>query len=141
MRIELTQQHINDGIRRSCRQCAVALALSEGLGKPVKVTGRFIHESNFGWDSVSGGEDRIGRTGRKLRFFINDFDTEPKAVKPLTIEWKDNVAEIVGEYEPLRAYFVHHGAESYHVKGKCGCIECEFDKGAFTEVERAKMLP
>lgn len=84
---------------------------------------------------------RFGRIGRKLRFFINDFDTEPKAVKPLTIEWKDGVAEAVGEYEPLRSYLIHHTAPHPQIQGKCGCIVCDFGKDAFTEAERAQMLP
>ena len=141
MRIELTQQHIIDGLRRSCRQCAVALAMNDALGKAVKVTGQFVHAKKYHWDGISLGEERIAKVGKRLRFFINDFDTDPKAVKPITLELSDGIVEIVGDYEPMQAYQIHHVSESYHVQGKCGCIECEFGKGVFTDAERAKMLP
>ena len=140
MRIELTQKHISDGIRRSCRYCAVALAMSDALGKAVKVTSQFVHAKKYHWDDISLGEERIAKVGKKLRFFINDFDTEPKAVKPLTLELKDGVMEIEGDYEPIEPYQIHH-IEHAQIKGKCGCIECEFGKNSFTEAQRAKMLP
>lgn len=139
MRIELTQHHIKHGLRRSCRQCAVALALGDGLGKPMKVTGQFAYESNNSWDCVTGGE-RIAKIGRKLRFFINDFDTEPKAVKPVTLDFSNGIVDIVGDYEPMQSYLIHH-IEHPQIQGKCGCIECEFGKDVFSEAERAKMLP
>ena len=139
MRIELTQQHIKDGIRRSCRMCAVALALSEGLDKPVKVTSQFVHVAKYHWDDISLGEERIAKIGKKLRFFINDFDTEPKTVKPVMLELADEVLEIVGDYAPIESYLIHH-VNHPQILGPCGCIECEFGKDAFTEAERAKMI-
>ena len=141
MRIELTEQHIKDGLRRSCRQCAVALAMNDGLGKAGKVTSQFVHAKKYHWDDISLGEERIAKVGKKLRFFINDFDIEPKAAKPLTLELEDGLVEIVGDYEPIEPYQIHHIAEQYHIQGKCGCIECEFGKDSFTEAQRAKMLP
>ena len=139
MQIELTQDHINDGLRRSFRQCAVALAMADGLGEPMKVTGQFVYKSTNSWDSVTSDE-RIAKVGRKLRFFINDFDTEPKAVNPIVLELRDGLAEIAGDYEPMQEYQIHH-IEHPQIQGKCGCIECEFGKGVFTESERAKMFP
>ena len=140
MRIKLTQQHISDGLRRSCRQCAVALAMNGALGMAVKVTSQFVHAKKYHWDDISLGEERIAKVGKKLRFFINDFDTEPKAVKPITLELNDAIVEIVGDYEPMQAYLIHH-IEHPQIQGKCGCIECEFGVDVFTEAERAKMLP
>ena len=140
MRIELTQDHINNGLRRSCRQCAVALALEAGLAKPVKVTSQFFHDAKYHLDDISLGEGRLGKIGRKLRFFINDFDAEPKAVRPITMEFKDGLLEIVGSYEPIESYVVHHVPESFHVKGPCGCIKCEFGKDSFTPKERSKLI-
>ena len=140
MRIELTQQHISDGLRRSCRQCAVALAMNDALGKAVKVTSQFVHAKKYHWDDISLGEKRIAKVGKRLRFFINDFDTAPKAVKPITLELSDGLVEIVGDYEPIKPYKIYHVPESYHVQGKCGCIECEFGVEVFTEAERAKIL-
>ena len=138
MRVELSQQHINDGIRRSCRQCAVALAVESKLGKAVKVTSQFVHVGRYHWDDISLGEERIAKVGKKLRFFINDFDTEPKAVKPVTLELAAEVLEIVGDYAPIESYLIHH-VNHPQILGPCGCIECEFGKDAFTEAERAKM--
>ena len=141
MRIELTQQHINDGLRRSCRQCAVALAMNDALGKAVKVTSQFVHVKKYHWDDISLGEERIAKVGKKLRFFINDFDTKPQAVKPITLDFSDGIVDIVGDYEPMQVYLIHHIPPQPQIQGKCGCIECEFGKGVFTEAERAKMLP
>ena len=140
MRIELRQDHINNGLRRSCRQCAVALALEAGLSKPVKVTSQFFHDAKYHWDGISLGEGRLGKIGRKLRFFINDFDADKKAVRPITMEFKDGLLEIVGDYEPMESYVVHHVPESFHIKGQCGCIKCEFGEDSFTPKERSKLM-
>lgn len=125
MRIELTAQHINKGLRRSCRQCAVALALEEGLGKPVKVTGQFVHVGKYHWDNVSLSEERIAKVGKDLRFFINDFDSNPKQCEPITLEMKDGIVDIVGEYIPRSAFLIHHVEPQYHIQGQCGCIKCD----------------
>ena len=140
MRIELRQDHINNGLRRSCRQCAVALALEAGLGKPIKVTSQFFHDAKYDWDNISLGEGRLGKIGRKLRFFINDFDAQPKAVRPISLVFEDGLLEIVGDYEPIESYVVHHIPESYHIKGRCGCIKCEFGEDSFTPAERSKLM-
>ena len=141
MRIELKQEHINGGIRRSCRQCAVALALADGLCKPVKVTGQFVHVGKYHWDDVSLSEERIAKVGVQLRFFVNDFDAQPNQCEPITLEMKDGIVDIVGEYIPRSAFLVHHVEPQPHIQGKCGCIECEFGKDAFTRDQRHKMMP
>ena len=141
MRIELTAKHINGGIRRSCRQCAVALALADKLDKAVKVTSQFVHVAKYHWDDISLGDERIAKVGRKLRFFINDYNTKPKACKPIPLELSDSLLEIVGDYEPLQTYRVHHVAPHPQILGPCGCIKCEFGASAFTKAERAKMMP
>lgn len=113
--------------------------MSDGLDKAIKVTGRHVHASKYHWDDVSLGENRIATVGRKLKFWINDFDTEPKAVKPVTLVFQDNVVEIVGDYEPLSNFQVCHIESGYHIQGKCGCIVCEHGMDAFTPAERAKL--
>ena len=141
MRIELKQAHINNGLRRSCRQCAVALAMEGTLGHPIKVTSQHIHKARGSWDAVTSDE-RLAKVGKSLRFFIYDFDYAPHKCQPVTLEMKDGVVDIVGiegEYVPIHRYEVYHIPESFHIKGKCGCIECEFGKDAFTPEQRAMM--
>ena len=139
MRMELRQDHIDNGIKRSCNQCAVALAMAEALGKPMKVTSQFIHVSNSAWDVVTSDE-RIAKVGKKLRFYTYDFDKNPKAVKPVTLDFTDGVVEIVDDYTPVYDYPVKHLPENtYGVQGSCGCMVCAYGEDAFTEAERAKL--
>lgn len=140
MRVELNQNHIDTGVKKSCRQCAVALAMEEALGEPVKVTSQHIHKARYdSWDDISLGEERIAKVGKGLRFFIYDFDYVPGKCKPQTLEIQDGVVDIVGDYVPLHPYEVYCIPESFHIKGPCGCIECEFGKDAFTKEQRAMM--
>ena len=113
--------------------------MNEAMDRQVKVTSMHIHDAGkHSWDCVTG-EERIAKVGMRLRFFLNDFDESPKRCKPITLEFKDGVVDIVGEYVPIHKYHVAH-IESADVKGDCGCMLCVYGADAFTGAERKMMV-
>jgi len=74
MVIEVTQEHIDKGLKMSCSMCPVALALKDK---------GFTHVSVIGYSMFVDGSRYINTP--ELRQFINDFDMG-EYVKPVQFE-------------------------------------------------------
>ena len=72
-KIEITQQDIDSGVRRSPFDCAIAVGLKQEFAYNVSVT-----------DIVRVGKDNYRATPEVIRWFIN-FD-RGRPVKPITVE-------------------------------------------------------
>jgi hypothetical protein len=69
MRISVTQDHIDNGMRGICDRCAIALAVKDSCGKYPSVTEDFV--------LINQARYYVSRRARK---FIQNFDKGKKAV-------------------------------------------------------------
>jgi len=84
MIINVTQSHINNGIRESCHKCAIALALNDALdNKYYLLVEDVIHISGLNYNSWI-----TRKINSKIADFIFDFD-QGKKVKPFSFNLRD----------------------------------------------------
>ena len=86
MIITLSQKHIADGVRNSCKHCPAALAIKEGAD---------VEYASVGPDTLSFGclQDRIynSDTPPNVRIFMTCFDSG-LPVEPITFELEQEKA-------------------------------------------------
>ena len=76
----LTQEHIDLGIKSNSTMCAVALFLTDLIERPVRIFTACACEAE-------DDKELIANFGPKLRAFVREFDRNPKLCSP----------EIIGE--------------------------------------------
>lgn len=88
-KIKVTQKHIDEGVRRNCKQCPVALALREHLQERIEVS----------YERIGIGDGRA-LTTRGIRQFIRDYDAD-KVTLPCTLILDDENVTLSMEGETL----------------------------------------
>jgi hypothetical protein len=81
IRIKVTQEHINKGRRRACRQCPVALAIVEQTEFP----NPWVGDTHV--DLVTSPESPSYKLPAEVQRFIDNFDNG-KPVKPFAFNLK-----------------------------------------------------
>lgn len=86
MKIYVTQEHINRGIKNDCIRCPVALALFDAFPNTKRVD---VDTGTLFWTN-SMGDRNWSKTPRSVWRFINRFD-RGSDVKPFAFIWRERL--------------------------------------------------
>jgi hypothetical protein len=81
MRIEVTQEDIDNGTKGRCRLCPIALAVRRATGSP----DAWVDDTHIMWGASWGAWDGVAMTPRSAWSFMASFDSG-QDVQPFSFE-------------------------------------------------------